>query len=107
MIRRPPRSTLFPYTTLFRSNEPALRDRLTALTGHPDPEVRVQAARAIGSFPHPDSIAALTRLAADPAWPVRAQAVRSLGMIADPATLPLVRDALHDPEWWVRLRAGS
>src|SRR5258707_10886627 len=30
MIRRPPRSTLFPYTTLFRSVEPAdllLRDR--------------------------------------------------------------------------------
>src|SRR2546426_8802672 len=24
MIRRPPRSTLFPYTTLFRSNEAAL-----------------------------------------------------------------------------------
>src|SRR3989441_6793239 len=31
MIRRPPRSTLFPYTTLFRS----LKDRLgTALNGH-------------------------------------------------------------------------
>src|SRR3712207_6976963 len=28
MIRRPPRSTLFPYTTLFRSNEPVLPDRL-------------------------------------------------------------------------------
>src|SRR2546426_3433825 len=30
MIRRPPRSTLFPYTTLFRSRHPALgrRDRL-------------------------------------------------------------------------------
>src|SRR6266403_2168593 len=27
MIRRPPRSTLFPYTTLFRSPEPGLRDR--------------------------------------------------------------------------------
>src|SRR3712207_7786417 len=26
MIRRPPRSTLFPYTTLFRS-QPAVRDR--------------------------------------------------------------------------------
>src|SRR2546425_6233500 len=25
MIRRPPRSTLFPYTTLFRSLQPALR----------------------------------------------------------------------------------
>src|SRR3712207_7243227 len=28
MIRRPPRSTLFPYTTLFRSGEP-VRGRLT------------------------------------------------------------------------------
>src|SRR3712207_8976644 len=26
MIRRPPRSTLFPYTTLFRSHLPPLRD---------------------------------------------------------------------------------
>src|SRR5438874_8204308 len=25
MIRRPPRSTLFPYTTLFRSSDPILR----------------------------------------------------------------------------------
>src|SRR2546426_8179431 len=25
MIRRPPRSTLFPYTTLFRSHRPAVR----------------------------------------------------------------------------------
>src|SRR2546430_9599718 len=30
MIRRPPRSTLFPYTTLFRS-----QDRLRILTGRP------------------------------------------------------------------------
>src|SRR3712207_9158381 len=28
MIRRPPRSTLFPYTTLFRSLFPDLRQRL-------------------------------------------------------------------------------
>src|SRR5947207_8726485 len=27
MIRRPPRSTLFPYTTLFRSSRPGLADR--------------------------------------------------------------------------------
>src|SRR5438034_5118015 len=27
MIRRPPRSTLFPYTTLFRSSEGAVRSR--------------------------------------------------------------------------------
>src|SRR2546429_6785916 len=30
MIRRPPRSTLFPYTTLFRSLEGLLRDQLLA-----------------------------------------------------------------------------
>src|SRR3712207_7604512 len=33
MIRRPPRSTLFPYTTLFRSC--TRKDRLTARTGAP------------------------------------------------------------------------
>src|SRR2546422_6593822 len=30
MIRRPPRSTLFPYTTLFRSQRPAIGQRRTA-----------------------------------------------------------------------------
>jgi len=36
MIRRPPRSTLFPYTTLFRSEETASRvasDRYISATG--------------------------------------------------------------------------
>src|SRR2546430_17656196 len=32
MIRRPPRSTLFPYTTLFRSRRQALRRRSRAPT---------------------------------------------------------------------------
>src|SRR5690349_23445350 len=35
MIRRPPRSTLFPYTTLFRSNYPWYNgDDAAALQGH-------------------------------------------------------------------------
>src|SRR2546426_1963002 len=34
MIRRPPRSTLFPYTTLFRSPRPELRQRVG---GGPEP----------------------------------------------------------------------
>src|SRR5260221_3727415 len=33
MIRRPPRSTLFPYTTLFRSALPELEVNLKALEG--------------------------------------------------------------------------
>src|SRR6267378_6273598 len=31
MIRRPPRSTLFPYTTLFRSGEYSMRNPVAAL----------------------------------------------------------------------------
>ena len=89
-----------------RLGEPALRERMTALADHRDPEVRVQSARALGSFPHRDSVAALQRLAGDDAWAVRAQAVRSLGMIADVSTLPLLKAALHDNVWWVRLRAA-
>src|SRR3989442_10325934 len=44
MIRRPPRSTLFPYTTLFRSTRirPLLADR--------DAGVRVNTLRALATF---------------------------------------------------------
>src|SRR5258706_3258650 len=42
MIRRPPRSTLFPYTTLFRSPQHALEER----QGGGDPEHRVFGHRA-------------------------------------------------------------
>src|SRR2546429_2991570 len=36
MIRRPPRSTLFPYTTLFRSDDRGWR--CTVFDGHRDPK---------------------------------------------------------------------
>src|SRR2546430_9685629 len=35
MIRRPPRSTLFPYTTLFRSPGTALADGMTVMVSQP------------------------------------------------------------------------
>src|SRR5258708_19401331 len=35
MIRRPPRSTLFPYTTLFRSKNVEVKTILTNLEGQP------------------------------------------------------------------------
>src|SRR2546427_3893697 len=41
MIRRPPRSTLFPYTTLFRSG----RDRVGAAAGHDGQEFNRKATR--------------------------------------------------------------
>src|SRR5205823_883889 len=55
-----------------RLQEPALREALTALAGHGDAEVRTQVARALGAFPHAESLTALTRLAGDAHWPVRA-----------------------------------
>src|SRR3712207_8995253 len=45
MIRRPPRSTLFPYTTLFRSLQglrPGLPDRLSRRAAPPDIPRRVR-----------------------------------------------------------------
>src|SRR5260370_2686774 len=41
MIRRPPRSTLFPYTTLFRSTEQLLEGRLVTRFRRPD-QVRIR-----------------------------------------------------------------
>src|SRR5256885_5198813 len=43
MIRRPPRSTLFPYTPLFRSSSAALRERF------PPPAGEIPARRRSGS----------------------------------------------------------
>src|SRR2546426_2125073 len=40
MIRRPPRSTLFPYTTLFRSSIPSLVRGVCDTTGRHDLETR-------------------------------------------------------------------
>src|SRR5438067_6428881 len=47
IIRRPPRSTLFPYTTLFRSDEPGQRSRAAGPLG-PRPGARADDARAGG-----------------------------------------------------------
>src|SRR2546421_12538386 len=46
MIRRPPRSTLFPYTTLFRSTDPAALLRYAQRCGV---SVSLRALRSLGS----------------------------------------------------------
>src|SRR2546430_11965633 len=43
MIRRPPRSTLFPYTTLFRSGNRPAQVRLRVVAGVAGPRVQVTA----------------------------------------------------------------
>src|SRR2546422_1812430 len=48
MIRRPPRSTLFPYTTLFRSEWPDLSQRLFGRNGAVGPRMKVFGPRIQG-----------------------------------------------------------
>src|SRR5439155_27230749 len=48
MIRPPPRSTLFPYTTLFRSNLVIGDRRLEAYPGHRHLELAVRPRRRLG-----------------------------------------------------------
>src|SRR3712207_7288715 len=55
MIRRPPRSTLFPYTTLFRSSSPNSRYHGRPLTDRRPTDVRVPRTRGslhAEPFPH-------------------------------------------------------
>src|SRR5258708_26361226 len=49
MIRRPPRSTLFPYTTLFRSYMANVRDKILRFRNHPS--IAVWCARNEGNPP--------------------------------------------------------
>src|SRR3989442_10216894 len=53
MIRRPPRSTLFPYTTLFRSRPGAVEGRLAAGGGGDGGGGADEARRAAGGPPPP------------------------------------------------------
>src|SRR3712207_6970101 len=47
MIRRPPRSTLFPYTTLFRSSQHVAEQHVPQIADHALSDVRHQIARQI------------------------------------------------------------
>src|SRR2546430_11935206 len=52
MIRRPPRSTLFPYTTLFRSERPAvLSTVIRALFERSEASVRAQIGELLPAVP--------------------------------------------------------
>src|SRR2546422_5431219 len=49
MIRRPPRSTLFPYTTLFRSQDSLASQRLQATRSLPTPSIRLGSSQLLAS----------------------------------------------------------
>src|SRR3712207_8840466 len=57
MIRRPPRSTLFPYTTLFRSarHEHGLADLERGIAPHPGEIDRVEVRQAVEADAHDEA----------------------------------------------------
>src|SRR5256884_4220674 len=66
MIRRPPRSTLFPYTTLFRSKNPGLKDK--ALADAVAKQSRDPSIQAMAGLPD-----VVKRLADDIQWTTRSE----------------------------------
>src|SRR3712207_7869384 len=65
MIRRPPRSTLFPYTTLFRSTEPRSMNRqeISRWRAHPRAAIHVRRER-----PCDDRSSSSPSSSCSPAW---------------------------------------
>src|SRR2546425_8173738 len=62
MIRRPPRSTLFPYTTLFRSLGKLLTIADGDLPAGGGPYLRVKAIEALGRIHASESVSTLKRI---------------------------------------------
>lgn len=69
-------------------------------------EVRVNAVRALASFPPEEAVEPMRAALRDPAWEVRVQAASGLGRLEATEALSDLERALGDPSWWVRLRAA-
>ncbi len=85
---------------------PSLRPAVTQLVGHPDPEVRAPAARALRRYPHADSVEAVIPLLDDPQDFVRAAAAQALGVLRAAEAQPRLEHGLVDRAWWVRFRSA-
>jgi HEAT repeat protein len=74
---------------------------------HPEPELRVNAARALGLVGGPQVLAALSERTLDPVWQVRSAAAQALGRIGDAQAIPMLAGRLIDVAWWVRFNAAE
>ncbi len=70
------------------------------------PDLRAQAALALGKIGNPEDVPVLLKASEDEAWPVRAQVANALKMIGDVSTIPTLQTLTVDREWWVRLNAN-
>ncbi|MEA2004929.1 MAG: HEAT repeat domain-containing protein [Caldisericota bacterium] len=79
---------------------------IIAFSDHPDKEIRIRVAKALGNLLIPDSVDILLRLSSDSEWEVKAQAIKSLGNLRSPAALDTLTNGLFSPFWHVRFNSG-
>lgn len=84
----------------------SLSDEIVRLAGHPDKEIRIRVARALGKLLVPEAVETLVALSADEAWEVKAQAVKSLGRLQSREAIEILAKSLFTPHWYVRHNAG-
>jgi len=85
-----------------REAAPAIAARLS----HPEVELRVAAARALGRLGERTTAAVLIAALGDPEWAVRAQVARALGACGGAESITPLGARLEDPAWWVRRHAA-
>lgn len=73
---------------------------------HPEKEVRIKVARALGHMRVPSSLDILIRLSEDDEWEVCAQALKSMGKLGDISAADILAKSLFSPFWHVRFNAG-
>ncbi len=73
---------------------------------HPEKEIRIKVARALGHMRIPTSLDTLIRLSDDEAWEVGAQAMKSLGKLGDVRAKKVLTKGMFSPFWHVRFNAG-
>ena len=84
----------------------ALYEDILPLAAHPDKEIRIRVARALGKLLIDETVDTLVTLSSDEAWEVKAQAVKSLGQMKNLRTLDILEASLFSPSWFVRHNAG-
>jgi HEAT repeat protein len=74
---------------------------------HPNKEIRIKVARALGHMRIPASLDILAKLSEDETWEVSAQALKSLGKLDNITAVEILAKALFSPFWFVRFNAGN
>ncbi len=85
----------------------SLYQDIVRFAGHPEKEIRIKVARALGHLRIPESLDILIALAEEEAWEVNAQAMKSLGKLGDLRAAEVLIKAMFSPFWHVRLNAGQ